>query len=296
MKPSSIAVAILLLAGPAFAQSHPYPSTFVHDIYVRLLSKIEKIPTFDHHAHPGFPDDTDVDAMASPPGSAPLRERDTNPELVAAAKALFQYPYDDLSPEHTKWLVNKKAELRKQQGTAYFSNLLDKLNIEQGVANRAMMADYLDPKRFVWVFFADSFMWPFDNQRETARNSDEQVYIPLQEKMLHRWMQQEGLSKLPASFDDYLKFVTSTLEDNQKKGAIAQKFEVAYFRSTKFSDPTREQTQDIYQRFVVGGIPSERVYRTFQDYVFRYLVSEGGRLHLPVHIHSAVGIGDYFNL
>ena len=23
---------------------------------------------------------------------------------------------------------------------------------------------------------------------------------------------------------------------------------------------------------------------------------EGGRLHLPVHIHSAVGIGDYFNL
>ena len=152
MKPSSIAVAILLLASPAFAQSHPYPSTFVHDIYVRLLSKIEKIPTFDHHAHPGFPDDTDVDAMASPPGSAPLRERDTNPELVAAAKALFQYPYDDLSPEHAKWLVNKKAEIKKQQGTAYFSNLLDKLNIEQGVANRAMMADYLDPKRFVWVF------------------------------------------------------------------------------------------------------------------------------------------------
>ncbi len=26
------------------------------------------------------------------------------------------------------------------------------------------------------------------------------------------------------------------------------------------------------------------------------LVREGGRLHLPVHIHSAVGIGDYFNL
>src|SRR5207247_9865670 len=84
-------------------------------------------------------------------------------------------------------------------------------------ANRAMMADYLDPKRFPWVFFADSFMWPFNNQRETARNSDEQVYIPLQEKMLHRWMQQESVSKLPAKFDDYLAFVTRTLEDNQKK-------------------------------------------------------------------------------
>ena len=251
---------------------------------------------FDHHAHPGYADDPDVDAMASPPGSAALRERETNPELVQAAKAMWGYPYNDLSPEHTKWLIQKKSEAKKQQGMAYFSKILDKLNIEQGVANRAMMADYLDPKRFVWVFFSDSFMWPFDNQRETARNSDEQVYIPLQDKMLRRWMQQEGLSKLPDNFDDYLKFVSRTLEDNQKKGAIAQKFEVAYFRSTKFSDPTREQAQDIYQRFVGGGIPSEQEYRTFQDYIFRYLVSEGGRLHLPVHIHSAVGIGDYFNL
>jgi hypothetical protein len=297
MKPSSIAVAILLFASSAFAQSHPYPSTFVHDIYVRLLSKIEKIPTFDHHAHPGFPDDTDVDAMASPPGSAPLRERDTNPELVAAAKALFQYPYDDLSPEHAKWLVNKKAELKTQQGTAYFSNLLDKLNIEQGVANRAMMADYLDPKRFVWVFFADSVMWPFDNSKERGRNADQAVYMPLQEKMLHRWMDQEHLKQLPASFDDYLKFVTQVLEDNQKnKGAIAMKFEVAYFRSLHFNDPTRDQADAIYSRFIAGGVPSEVEYRAFQDYIFRYLIGEGGRLHLPVHIHTAVGVGDYFNI
>jgi hypothetical protein len=66
-------------------------------------------------------------------------------------------------------------------------------------------------------------MWPFDNMSERSRNPDEQVYIPLQEKMLHRWMQQEGIAKLPSSFSDYLNFVTRTLEDNQKKGAIAEK-------------------------------------------------------------------------
>ena len=280
----------------ALGQARPLPGPDVQQIYERLLPQIEKIPMFDHHAHPGFSDDADVDAMAAPPGSAALRERDTNPELVAAAKALFGYPYDDLSPEHAKWLVQKKAERKKERGNAYFSDILDKLNIEQGVANRAMMADYLDPKRFVWVFFADSFMWPFDNQRERSRNADEEVYIPLQEKMLHRWMQQEGVSKMPADFADYLKFVSRTLEDNQKKGAIAMKFELAYFRSTKFSDPAREDAQDIYERFVAGGIPSKDEYRSFQDFMFRYLIREGGRLHLPVHIHSAVGIGDYFNL
>lgn len=285
-----------LLSGCAFGQARPLPGPDVQQIYDRLLPQIERIPIFDHHAHPGFFDDPDVDAMASPPGSAALRERDTNPELVAAAKALFGYPYDDLSPEHAKWLIQKKTELKKSRGTAYFSDILDKLNIEQGVANRAMMADYLDPKRFVWVFFADSFMWPFDNASERSRNPDEEVYIPLQEKMLHRWMQQEGVAKLPPIFPDYLNFVTHTLEDNQKKGAIAEKFEVAYLRPVKFGDPSRKQAEALYKKYRAGGVPSEMEYRTFQDYIFRYLVREGGRLHLPVHIHTAIGIGDYFNL
>src|ERR1700720_1948499 len=218
---------LVVFAGVSFGQARPFPGPDVHQVYDRLLAQIERIPIFDHHAHPGFYDDPDVDAMAAPPGSAALRERGSNPELVAAAKALFAYPYDDLSPEHAKWLIQKKAELRKNRGTAYFSDILDKLNIEQGVANRAMMADYLDRRRFVWVFFADAFMWPFDNASERSRNPDEQVYIPLQEKMLRRWMQQEGVAQLPANFSDYLSFVTRTLEDNQNKGAIAEKFEVA---------------------------------------------------------------------
>ncbi len=280
------------------AQARPFPGPDVQQIYRRLLPQIEKIPAFDHHAHPGFADDPDVDAMAAPPDfSSALRTRDDNPELAAAAKALFGYPYNDFSPEHAKWLLDKKAELKKQfPGVTYFNMILDKLNTESSVANRAMMPDYLDPNRFPWVFFADSFMWPFNNQRETARNPDEGVYIPLQEKMLHRWMQQENVSKLPAKFSDYLEFIVRVLADNQKKGGIAMKFEVAYFRPTTFSDPTRQQAEEIYQRYVSGSVPGEQEYRTFQDFIFRFLVNLGGRLDIPVHIHTAVGIGDYFNL
>src|ERR1700674_691528 len=134
----------------AAAQARPLPGPDVEQIYQRLLPQIEKIPAFDHHAHPGYADDPDVDAMAAPPNaSEALRTRDDNPELAAAAKALFGYPYTDLSPEHAKWLLNKKTELRKQlTGTAYFNSILDKINIESSVANRAMMPDYLDLKRF----------------------------------------------------------------------------------------------------------------------------------------------------
>ena len=294
-----LSCAILVSASSfAAAQARPFPGPDVQKIYDRLLPQIEKIPAFDHHAHPGFSDDPDVDAMAAPPdASEALRTRGDNPELVAAAKALFGYPYADLSPEHSKWLVAKKAELKKQYpGTAYFNMILDKLNTESSVANRAMMPGYLDPQRFPWVFFADSFMWPFNNEHETARNPDEGVYIPLQEKMLHRWMQQKNITKLPTTFDDYLNFIARVLEDNKNKGGIAMKFEVAYFRPTTFSDPTREQAEQIYRQYVSGGIPSEKEYRTFQDYVFRFLVTQGGKLSLPVHIHTAIGIGDYFNL
>jgi uncharacterized protein len=294
----SVLCLVLTLPVLAAAQARPFPGPDVQQIYQRLLPQIEKIPAFDHHAHPGYADDPDVDAMAAPPNaSEALRTRDDNPELAAAAKALFGYPYNDLSSEHAKWLLNKKNELKQQlAGTAYFDSILDKINIESSVANRAMMPDYLDAKRFPWVFFADAFMWPFNNERETARNPDEGVYIPLQEKMLQRWMQQENVSKLPANFADYLKFISQTLEENSKRGGIAMKFEVAYFRPTTFSDPTRAQAEDLYARYVSGGTPTEKEYRTFQDFIFRYLVQEGGRLHLPVHIHTAVGIGDYFNL
>jgi len=287
---------IAAFATAAWGQARAYPGPDLQATYQRLLAAIEKIPIFDHHAHPGFPDDPDVDAMAAPPGSAPLRERLDNPELLAAAKALWGYPYDDLSTEHARWLIDKKAELKKSGGTAYFDQVLDKLGIETSVANRAAMHDYLDPKRFRWVFFVDSFMFPFNNRQMTARNPDQQVYIPLQEKMLHRYMQQASLNQLPPNFDGYLAFISRILEENQKKGGIAMKFEAAYFRPLRFGDPGREQVEPVYRKYRTGGVPTLEEYRTFQDYIFRYLAKEGGRLGLPVHIHTAVGIGDYYNI
>ena len=43
-------------------------------------------------------------------------------------------------------------------------------------------------------------------------------------------------------------------------------------------------------------MPSAADYKAFQDLVFRHVLTECGRLHLPVHIHSAAGAGDYFSL
>jgi len=302
MKPLvPIALGFILAAGlteRAAAQARPYPSGDLEKTYERLLKQIEAIPMYDNHAHPGFSDDTDVDAMASPPGeSATLRLREDNPEFVAAAKALFGYPYDDFRPEHAKWLVDKKKAARQSGGVAYFDSILDKLNTDICLANRAMMAPYLNPKRFHWVFFGDSFFYPFDNSAERASTPDMGVYVPLQEKMLARWKKQEGVEGLPEDLAGYEDFVRRTMADNQQKhGGVAIKFEAAYFRSLYFGDPPRAHAEAVYNKYREGGVPTAGEYKQFQDYIFRVMVDEAGKLRLPMHFHSAIGIGDYFSL
>jgi hypothetical protein len=276
----------------AVALAEPWAERAAYD---RLLPRIEKIAIFDGHAHPGYADDPDVDAMAAPPGSDSFRIRADNPELLLASKALFGYPFSDLQPEHAKWLIAKKAELRAT-GTAYFNGILDQVGIEVSLANRVAMPPYLDPKRFRWVSFADSFLFPFDNRAVAARNPDQGVYIPLQEKKLKRELGAAGLREKPATLDGYLAFVTKTTEYNKAHGAVAVKFEAAYFRSLEFGEPAVSKAAAIYARYHGSGVPSEADYRTFQDYVFRHLIREAGRLGLAVHFHTAVGIGDFFSL
>ena len=282
---------------PTQGQARPFLRSDVQTIYQRLLGQISKIPAFDNHGHPGFPDDSDVDAMAIPPDSSlPFRLRDNNPEMAAAARALFGYPYDDLSPEHLRWLVQRKAEEKKRLGNSYFSHVLDLVGIQTAVANRVAMPDYLAPARFRWVFFVDNFLFPFDNRQLAPRNPDQKLNLPLQEKVLQRNMVRAHLEHLPAHLNSYLSFITQILEENQKTGGIAIKFEIAYFRSLHFDDSRQERATAIYNRYHASGVPSSEEYRDFQDFIFRYLLREAGRLHLLVQIHTAVGGGDYFSL
>jgi hypothetical protein len=232
--------------------------------------------------------------MTSPPViHPPFRLRLENPEWISASKALFGYPYADNSPEHMKWLVAKKAELRRTEtGYQYFDRILDKLNVETMMANRVAMPDYLEPKRFHWVFFVDSFLFPLDNSELAARNIDLGAYIPLQEKVLQRELAQAGLQALPKDFPGYLAFVNKVLEQNRARGGVSIKFEIAYFRTLHFDDPPESEAARIYHQ----GKASPAEHAVFEDFMFRYLLRQAGRLHLAVQIHTAVGTGDYFNV
>jgi len=298
----SVAVLFTMIAAsaifqPAFAQAQPLPGPDVRQIYQRLLPRIEKIPVFDNHGHPGFADDPDVDAMAIPQdASVPFRLRDDNLEMIGAAKKLFDYPFTDLSPEHLKWLAQQKAAQRKKLGNAYFSRVLDQLGIETAIANRVSMPAYLEPARFRWVYFVDYFLFPFDSQRLEARDPDQKLNLPRERKLLADQLSLAHLQELPADLSGYLKFAASVIEAKKAVGCVGIKFEIAYFRSLHFDDPSEDRAAAVYAKYRAGGVPSPVEYRDFQDFMFRRLLLEAGRLRLPVQIHTSVGAGDFFNM
>jgi predicted TIM-barrel fold metal-dependent hydrolase len=272
-----------MFAATLAAQSRPLVAPQAAAIYQRLLPQISRIRIFDHHAHPGFADDPEVDPAPVPGGALPLRLTPGNPDWAAADKALFA--------------TTSKAQLKAQHpGPKYFNAILDRLGIETSIANRISMPADLDPARFKWVFYIDPVLFPFDNSGLAARNTDQAAFMPNQTRLVQRFRQQAGLTAPPADLAGYLAFVTRVLEDHQRRGAVAAKFEIAYFRSFVFDDPPRDRVEPIYARYRQGGVPTADEYKAFQDLVFRHVLAECGRLHLPVHLHSSAGAGDYFSV
>ena len=62
------------------------------------------------------------------------------------------------------------------------------------------------------------------------------------------------------------------------------------------SPPSRSDAVGIYAHYIKGGVPYGAEYKTLQDYLFRYIAREAGRLGLAVHIHTGGGCGGYFHM
>jgi uncharacterized protein len=156
----------------------------------------------------------------------------------------------------------------------------------------------LQPPRFRWVPFDDALMFPLKNSGLSSETPDRKFFFQRETMLLRRYMKDVGRDILPPTLAEYdTKVVTPVLEQQKQNGAVAIKFEAAYLRSLDFG-PTEpmEAVQQIYAHFVKGDVPLKADYTRLQNYLFRYIAREAGRLGLPVHIHTGGGCGSYFML
>jgi uncharacterized protein len=248
-----------------------------------LAKEIANIKAIDNHAHPvrptaaGEKPDDEYDALpveTLEPQSDPVRDRAGSPEIIEAHRAIFK---------------GDKAGAAKTYGQDYAVRVLDQLNIESMLANRVGVGPGLPAPRFLWVPFADALMYPLPTG-PIAHNPDQQAFFADEDRLLKRYYNESGVQAKPATLDEYLvKVVRATLERHKQAGAVAEKFEMAYLRTLEVGNPAKEDAARFYST-------GKGDYKTLQDYIFRYIAMECGRLGMAVHIHAAAGGGGYFNV
>jgi hypothetical protein len=300
MKNALLLLGIAAFAWPLVAQSN-------HQLQpdAGLFGEINHIKAIDNHSHPpaldnaGQPDE-DFDALPCDPlepTTAGLMFREDNPVYIKAWQAMFGYKYNDASPEHVKELLAAKQQVKQREGENYPNWVLDQLGIESELANRVAMGRGLQPPRFRWVAFDDTLLFPLNNSSLAAQSPDRKIFYGREELVFARYLNQLNLNGVPLTLAEYTaKIVTPLLELQRTDGALAIKFEAAYLRALDFAPAKEADAARIYLRYVKGGVPSDADYKTLQDYLFRYIAQEAGRLGLAVHVHTGGGCGGYFHL
>jgi uncharacterized protein len=293
MRVRFLAVAALIVCSvPAHAQS-PIDSSLA-----RFIGKIRAV---DNHTHVNSVSPADSDSDALPldglaPADPPVRLRPESPTWLAAYKALYGYKYNDLAPAHLTELRAEMKRVASAQGTRFPEWVLDRIGTEVMVANRIAMGPGLAAPRFRWASYADALMLPLSTAAERT-TPDYRVLYPLEERLLLRYMTDLHLARLPATLDQYVRMVvTPTLERQRKDGCIAVKFEAAYLRKLDFDEASVGVARQVYAQYVVGGTPTHAEYKTLQDYLFREIAREAGRLDMAVHVHSYEGGGGFYRV
>jgi predicted TIM-barrel fold metal-dependent hydrolase len=270
-----------------------------------LLKEINEIQAIDNHSHPpsltpnGEKDD-DYDALPCDPlepTDAGLMFREDNPVYIKAWQKMFGYKYDDFDPEHVKELLAAKEKVKEREGDNYPNWVLQQLGIETELANRIALGPGQHPPYFLWVPFDDALLFPLNNSSLALQSPDRHIFFGREEALFARYMNDLGSNGVPPTLAQYTaKILTPLLEMQRKNGAVAIKFEAAYLRSLDFAPAKEAAAAQVYAKYVRGGFPGEGEYKVLQDYLFRYIAREAGRLGLAVHIHTGGGCGGYFYL
>jgi ankyrin repeat protein/predicted TIM-barrel fold metal-dependent hydrolase len=245
-----------------------------------LLEQIAKIKAIDNHSHilPATAnqgtEEEPADLLGKPAFDFPVNLRLDNPHWICAWRDLYGYKYNDMEREHLSLVFKQKQRIKREQGENYHTWVLDKLGIETALVYWQELGLGQTPPRFYWVPLADDFLYPFSDI--VYHTSDK---------------------KPAATLAEYTKtVVTPALESFQQDGAIAIKFWPAYDRPLNFEKVSSAEAASVYEQLLGCREVSISEQRKLEDYLFRYITQEAGRLDLIVHIHTGIGADPYFNI
>ena len=239
-----------------------------------LAKQIAKIRAIDNCSHMWSPtpnhgtEEEPADLLGQPPFDLPVNLRFDNPHWIGVWRGLYGYKYNDMEKGHLSLLFKEKQRIKREQGENYHACVLDKLGIETALVWQKLGLGQTPP-RFYWVPCVDDFLDPFTSDIRPA-----------------------------ATLAEYTKtVVTPMIESFRQEGAIAIQFlQAAYGRPLNFEKVSSAEADSVFEQLLQEKEVPISEQRKLEDYLFRYITREAGRLDLIVHIHTGIGRGPYFNV
>jgi predicted TIM-barrel fold metal-dependent hydrolase len=172
--------------------------------------------------------------------------------------------------------------------TGYWLDHLDFTVTEIALVNQNSRQG-IDGKRLLWVPHATTLLYPLPAIHLMQRSPSHKTDITEAQQDLQAFLKEGGLSESPTDLPSYIRFVDATLRRWQQQGAVGIKFWDAYLRTLRIAVMQEPQAAVLYAKGRTVPLSRDE-YVAVQDYLWRHILLEAGKIKLPVHIHSSLGV------
>ena len=255
-------------------------------VFQRLAVALDKVPAIDVHAHLLQPGKFEP-SLAN---EGPLLLRSTHPWLPTIIRQRFGViSRSDKWPETIEAIASARTKMVSRLGQhGYWMSHLDAARVEVVLVNQNSRQG-IDDKRLMWVPHATTLLYPLPADHLMERSPSHKTDIAETQQDLQGFLKEGGISQSPPDLVAYVKFVDDTLRRWQKQGAVGIKFWDAYLRTLRIADVQAPQATVLYEKGLSTPLSRDE-YLALQDYLWRHILLEAGKINLPVHIHSSLGI------
>jgi predicted TIM-barrel fold metal-dependent hydrolase len=289
MRKRIIGVLLLLLGSflsrQAFGQEPVIP--WREDrVFQRLATILDKVPAIDMHSHLLKPGEFNP-SLAN---VGPLQLRSTHPSLPTVIRQRFGVSAQPDNWQATIKMIDaaRNKMVARLGETGYWLNHLDFTVTEIALVNQYSRRG-IDGKRLLWVPHATTLLFPLPADHLMERSPSHKTGITEAQQNLKEFLKEGGLAESPADLPSYVRFVDATLRRWQQQGAVGIKFWDAYLRTLRIADVPAARATILYSKGQTAPLSRDE-YLAVQDYLWRHILIEAGKINLPVHIHSSFGV------
>jgi hypothetical protein len=293
-----VIAAMFVVCAPTFAQE-PNPEIVRYIDTIKAIDNHSHITALDRDHDKGY-DQLRCDVLPPAVGLPPANFR-FNADQQWAYKTLYGFDAKTGDDAEIKNITSLELAARKEHGTGFYAWVMEKASLESAFANRTSMPPEMKAPQIRWVPYEDALLFPMNNGASKAANPDRRALFGMAEDLLHTYLRDSGFGSIPATLDLYLeKVVRPTLQKQKSSGAVAVKFEAAYLRALDFAPASLAEASRVYAKYAAGNPtstarPTAAEYKTLQDFLFKQIALEAGKLGLAVHIHTGSGCGEFFD-